>query len=696
MISLNSCITSAALSAAFERVAENNGAPGIDGMSIRQFRQHQERYLGQLQQDLVAKSWQPSALKCISIAKANGSERKLAIPTVRDRVVHTAIAQALVPLWESEFERCSDGYRPGLSYMDAIKRLEQLRDQGYLYVVDADIKSYFDHIDHAVLTHQIKQLIKDEALAKLILHAAFTPQRLPQSSKSPAFGVAFGKGVAQGSSLSPLLSNLYLDPLDEALLDCGFEAIRYADDFVVMCQTAQGSQLALEVVRAQVASLQLQLNEAKTQLTDFNKGFTFLGMGFVENLVMPMSEHSERAWLNTPIDPPSESDEPLEANEAEVEPRVVFDEFAWSTKLGAQQAQLQQYVLEQQADIKQSTQSGLSRSQVARLRSVYIKRQGAVLALNQGQFVIKNKGECLQKVPSSTVDLIYLFGAIHPTLAVIRFCFEQQIPLIFMTQSGQWLGALGYSHHADPKIIRAQANDSMNNQTALSHSRFFVHQKVNNQLYLLNRWKKYGLPVDQSALNCIRQARNSLREASAIEQLRGYEGIAGRHYFGQLKCWLGKTWQFTGRNRQPPRDPVNAMLSYGYQLLYHNIHALIVVRGLEPKFGYLHQQRSGFASLALDVMEPWRAFVVDEIVLKLVLRQHLTSNQFQTSSSGCNMSKEARKMFVGAFEQRMQQQFSHPILKIKTDIRRFMDLQILELRNLIATGEGKLTPLRLR
>nr|WP_272482534.1 CRISPR-associated endonuclease Cas1 [Vibrio alfacsensis] len=354
--------------------------------------------------------------------------------------------------------------------------------------------------------------------------------------------------------------------------------------------------------------------------------------------------------------------------------------------------------IEDELEPQQQTldKTSASISQIAKLRTLYVQKQGAVMSMRNGQIRVSHKGQELQCFPAATIDTIWLFGNVHPTIAVIKHCLTHAIPIILLSQAGQRCGAFGFETQNNPELLQAQVFEQSDSARCLKHVRFFISQKLNNQLQLLKRWNKQGLPLDPTCINGLINARNSVAECNHIDQLRGYEGIGARFYFQQWKTWSQHTWHFSGRNRRPPKDPINVLLSFGYQLLFNNIQVILEVRGISPLFGYLHKQANGFPSLVLDLMEPWRPLVVDEVVLKLILRQTLKASDFVQTDQGCILLERGKKIFVQAFEQRMQQRFTHPDLKIKTDLRRFIDLQVLELRQLLLTKDGSLTPLRLR
>jgi RNA-directed DNA polymerase len=265
------------LKAAWHKVKGNAGAAGVDGQSVKQFGWRAESYLAELEQALKAQEYQPEPIKRVEIPKAGGKKRPLGIPAVKDRIVQTALKLVIEPIFEREFEESSYGFRPQRSAKDALREVDELIRQGYTHVVDADLESFFDTIPHAALMRQIEERISDGRVLELI--GLFLSQDIIQGMKrwTPT------GGTPQGAVVSPLLANIYLHPLDRQMKQQGYRMVRYADDFVVLCRTAQQAQAALEEVKSWVAQNGLRLNADKTHVGDCRQagqGFEFLGYRF--------------------------------------------------------------------------------------------------------------------------------------------------------------------------------------------------------------------------------------------------------------------------------------------------------------------------------------------------------------------------------------------------------------------------------
>lgn len=262
---------------AFTRVKANGGAAGVDHQTVAMYEQQLEQQTEYLARALKEGSYQPAATRREWIPKPGSKEKRpLGIPTVRDRVVQKALLATLEPIFEREFAEQSYGFRPGRGCKDALRRVDQLLKQGYEWVVDADLKSYFDSIPHEQLLKRIEKKVADgrvlELLRKYLRQGVLENMRHWQPTA----------GTPQGAVISPLLSNIYLDPLDQLMKASGLEMVRYADDFVVLCRSEAAAYEALVLVQQWTEKAELTLHPDKTRLVDTTQpgGFEFLGYHF--------------------------------------------------------------------------------------------------------------------------------------------------------------------------------------------------------------------------------------------------------------------------------------------------------------------------------------------------------------------------------------------------------------------------------
>ena len=280
--------------AAFLQVKANDGAAGVDHQRVEDFERHLTENLRHLSEQLREGNYRPQAVRRVWIPKPGSSEKRpLGVPTVRDRVVQAALRLVLEPIFERDFAEQSYGFRPNRGCRDALRRVEDLLGQGYTWIVDADLKSYFDTIPHESLMERVREKVSDGAVLDLV--EAFLNQQVLDGMKS---WTPEG-GTPQGAVLSPLLSNLYLDPLDHQMAEVGMEMVRYADDFVLLCRSREEAERTLEQVRSWTVPAGLTLHPVKTRIVDeTQEGFDFLGYHFQRGRRWPR-EKSRKKFRDT-------------------------------------------------------------------------------------------------------------------------------------------------------------------------------------------------------------------------------------------------------------------------------------------------------------------------------------------------------------------------------------------------------------
>lgn len=267
----------ATLSAAWARVRANGGAAGVDGVSVERFAVRSEGYLTELATALREGSYRPQPVKRVEIPKGDGKTRPLGIPAVKDRIAQTAVKLAIEPIFEAAFRPTSYGFRPGRGCHDALREVQGLLAAGFTFVVDADLQACFDSIPHERLMSRVAERISDGRVLDLL--RGWLEQDILRGLErwTPT------AGTPQGAVISPLLANLYLHPLDERMASLGYRMVRYADDFVVLCESRDAALAALAALRQWVAENGLALHPDKTHVGDCRQpgeGFDFLGYRF--------------------------------------------------------------------------------------------------------------------------------------------------------------------------------------------------------------------------------------------------------------------------------------------------------------------------------------------------------------------------------------------------------------------------------
>ena len=280
------------LELAWAKVRSNAGGSGVDHITVERFAKDCPRGLLDLKEQLRTASYQPLPVKRVWIPKPGTNQpRPLGIPVVRDRIVQTALRMVIEPIFEHRFAEHSYGFRPGRGCKDALRRVQALLDGGHAWIVDADLKSYFDTIPKDRLMSRVRERIADNRVLALI--RSYLDQEVMEelTRHEPT-----ERGTPQGAVISPLLANIYLDPLDHLLAAAGVQMVRYADDFVLLCRSEEEAKAALARVQTWVEENGLTLHPQKTRLVDATQpgGFDFLGYHFERGYRWPRRKAMDR------------------------------------------------------------------------------------------------------------------------------------------------------------------------------------------------------------------------------------------------------------------------------------------------------------------------------------------------------------------------------------------------------------------
>ena len=248
------------LQAAWRAVKANQGAAGVDGLDIEQTKSHLREHWKAIEAKLLSGAYTPAAVRAVEIQKPNGGHRTLGIPNVQDRVIQQAIHQALSPLWEAEFSEHSYGFRANRSAHDAIRAVQGYIKAGKTWVVDIDLKNFFDEVNHDILMRRVSEKVRDKRLLRLIGDYLRAPMQTPDRRR-----IKRTKGMPQGGPLSPLLANIYLDPLDKELEKRGVAFVRYADDIAIFAASERAAARILESVTDWIEkNLRVPVNREKS------------------------------------------------------------------------------------------------------------------------------------------------------------------------------------------------------------------------------------------------------------------------------------------------------------------------------------------------------------------------------------------------------------------------------------------------
>ena len=670
-------ITDNNLAFAWSRVRANGGGAGADGVSLERFGDDLLLRLGKLRQQVISNTYNPDPLLRIELPRPGKAPRLLAVPTVRDRVLQSAICQILVPILDPLFEDESYAYRPGRSVPDAVQAIVTARNEGFEHVVDADIQAFFDNIPHEQLLERLAEVLPDDSLQPLIRAWLNAPIKTKDGFERPKCG------VPQGSPISPLLSNLYLDGFDEVLTeDEGRRLVRYADDFILLARDNHGAEIALEEAALWLGSAGLAINFDKTRITTFEQGFNFLGVRFEGDALWAEDPEASPWLLPREYQPkhtqPKKGKAPAQAkrNGKPAKGSASKKKQRLLTTLGDMAAP------KAPAEFQPAPEVSFDEPAAPLLRTLYLGEPGAYIRLDGGRIVVQKSEAVLLNLPLEKIDQIIVADEGAVSFGALRALMARGAGFFIQGGNGQPPGH--FISALDNRIsLRAlQHERGRDADFNLGIARILVSAKIANSRLLLRRYYRFRPGGENPADSPMKEAQSRALVANDLDSLRGYEGIAAKHYFSAWRELLPESWKphFTGRNRQPPQDPINAMLSYGYAVLYHNLLTLIAARGLEAHLGHLHAVRNGHPALVSDLVEEFRALVVDATVLKLMLDRPCDTSEFQIVGEGaarnCRLAPSLRRALIERLEAKLNSRLTHPVSHETGDFRRMMRIQI--------------------
>jgi CRISP-associated protein Cas1 len=312
--------------------------------------------------------------------------------------------------------------------------------------------------------------------------------------------------------------------------------------------------------------------------------------------------------------------------------------------------------------------------------TLYVLQDDAYIGKTDERLRVSHQKQTLQDVPMIKLDGVVVMGRATISPAALLELLERKIPLTFLTGTGRYLGSLEPPLSKNIFVRSAQWAAARQEPTRASHVvQGFVRGKLKNYRNTLLRAQREAPERQlQKGITKLEQAIAPIDKTTQIDSLRGLEGAGSAAYFGSFdQLLLAEGFSFTTRTRRPPLDPVNALLSFGYALLLHDVQSAVNLAGFDPYLGYLHTERYGRPSLALDLMEEFRPLVVDAMVLSAINRRSLQPEDFATEpiSGAVALSDEARRTFLRLYEQKKQSEFKHPVLGRKCSYQRAFEIQ---------------------
>jgi CRISPR-associated endonuclease Cas1/group II intron reverse transcriptase/maturase len=570
---------------------------------------------------------------------SSGGVRPLAIPPFFDRVLQRAVAQVLSPALEASQYRHSYGYRAGRSRFNARDAVQAASREGYRWVYESDIEDFFDSVDRGRLEVRLRALYGEDPLVDLLL--AWMGQPVEYAGQT----IARRAGLPQGSPLSPAMANVMLDDFDSDMEVLGFKLIRFADDFVVLCKSPEQAAEAQRAAAASLAEHGLNLNPDKTRIVATGDGFRYLGYLFVNDMAVDVAGHQLETQGQPDIPPKS-----------------------WLARLGERAAvpvglPSPPALLpagEGKGARDNIAPSGVMPVVTAKIGAMdelgqllCITGEHATLSTHADRLRVERDEQILHDLPWSHLQAVVLFGNHTLTTPALQAALKNAVPVHFAGALGGYRGVLWTGRPAEPGcgLWLKQANLFADPALCLVLAKEIVAARVRHLRETLR------LRGDTEAAGRLKTRLDNVALAQDLAALNGVEGAATREFFQAMTGLLPPEWQFNGRNRQPPRDPANALLSFGYTLLNGYVETLLHADGLLPWLGFYHQAHGRHATLASDLMEPFR-HLVERTVLSAIQRQELKPQDFFNATNGaCMMQKDARRAFLT----RLLERFNTPL-----------------------------------
>ncbi|MCR4290566.1 MAG: CRISPR-associated endonuclease Cas1 [Candidatus Scalindua sp.] len=322
---------------------------------------------------------------------------------------------------------------------------------------------------------------------------------------------------------------------------------------------------------------------------------------------------------------------------------------------------------------------------------LYVTDQGATITKTDGRVVVRRENKILEDLPAIDIERVVIFGNAHLTTPSMKFFLDRGIDVCLLSSRGRYKGRLQPEFCKDAELRRMQYKQSCNQQTSLLVSKSIVYGKLRNMESFLKRQKRQTLQVKQ-ALQTIKRCLINLNRSANLDSVRGYEGSAASMYYKALSSLLKKEFQFTKRTHYPPADKTNILLSLGYTLLYNTIYGIINVVGFDPYQGFYHQTRHGHAALASDLMEEFRAIIVDSIVLLAINRGEIVPGNFSNQQGKIMFDNEGLKKFLNRYESRLSSIIRHPVQKIQLSYYQCMEAQVRHFARVIYGNEKTYIP----
>lgn len=320
---------------------------------------------------------------------------------------------------------------------------------------------------------------------------------------------------------------------------------------------------------------------------------------------------------------------------------------------------------------------------------LYVCEQGATIGYGGNRFEVKYKNGLLKSVPAETLEMIEVFGNIQLTTQCMTECLKRGVNVVLYSANGAYYGRLISTNHVNVERQRMQA--AMSGEFKLNVAKSIVRAKIKNQTVILRRYARNQDISADDVIYTMRLLNKKIDFCKDTDQLMGYEGAAARVYFAALGRLINPEFRFDGRNRSPPLDPFNSLLSLGYSIIMSELYGKLEGKGLNPYFGILHKDRERHPTLASDLMEEWRAVLIDSLAMSMLNGHELGREHFYRDEDGPGifLTRDGFKLFIRKLENRFQADNRYlTYVNYSVSFRRALDLQVNQLVKAIESGDA--------
>lgn len=287
---------------------------------------------------------------------------------------------------------------------------------------------------------------------------------------------------------------------------------------------------------------------------------------------------------------------------------------------------------------------------------LYITEQGSIIRAEKGKFIVECKKDILRTIPDETLESIVIFGNTQLSTAAIQKCLEKGIKVSFLSTKGLYFGRLESTGFVNAARLKKQIYLSDNMQQVVEFARKTLEAKVHNQRVILRRYLRSQSNFLEKEIGQLKIYQEKIKQGKTLQEISGYEGIAARTYFQGLSKLVDDSFKFKGRSKQPPKDAFNALLSLGYTLIFYEIYAEVENRSLSPYVGFVHQIKEHHPALISDLLEEWRAVLVDSTIMSLVQGHEISIDEFSVNekTGGVIISESGVRKLVRKLENKMR------------------------------------------